>query len=188
MHQTTECISRSSLPHSSAHAPTPVYRIDIEYRIGAQPLRLLHVKPQGQKTALHSSTMPTPMLRPSTSHPHSHRHPSTDNATPSSSKQPIVDIDDLWNAALAQYNSFLNVDLSSWSTLKDLQRCSTAEQILDVLQDTSECLHKRRQGGRTSRVLRDVLKPVIHGLIAIIDAGADAASTSVRVLTQRMCV
>lgn len=91
-------------------------------------------------------------------------------------------LDGLWDSAIEQYRRSLNVDLQdpSLSFVDDLQHCSTAEQILDVLQAKSKYLHNKRQGNKTSRVLRDVLKPLVHGLIVILDVGAEVASSSVR--------
>ncbi|KZV68791.1 hypothetical protein PENSPDRAFT_504967 [Peniophora sp. CONT] len=90
------------------------------------------------------------------------------------------DVSSLWIAAIKQYHRSLDVDLQdpSLSFIDSLRYCSTAEEILDVLQSTSSCLHNKRQGSKTSRTLRDVLKPVVYGLLAILDVGAEAASST----------
>ncbi|VDB85607.1 unnamed protein product [Peniophora sp. CBMAI 1063] len=90
-----------------------------------------------------------------------------------------LSVDALWSAALEQYRRSLGVDLrDSTLTIADkLDRCSTAEDILDAFQDTLERLHNKRKGSKRTRALRDALKPVVYGLAIILDASAETASS-----------
>ncbi|KZV67498.1 hypothetical protein PENSPDRAFT_49450 [Peniophora sp. CONT] len=85
---------------------------------------------------------------------------------------------DLWNSALEEYRLSLDVDLrdQTVSFIRELEQASTCDDILDVLQDTSECLSAKRRGHKLSRALRKALKPVINGLSAILNAGAETAA------------
>ncbi|VDC03064.1 unnamed protein product [Peniophora sp. CBMAI 1063] len=94
----------------------------------------------------------------------------------SSNNQP--DVEELWNDALNRFRSTLRIDPRDQSLpfVRDLERLSSSDDILDYLQDTSECLSDRRQGSKASRALRKSLKPLICGLSVILDASSETAS------------
>ena len=90
--------------------------------------------------------------------------------------------DGLWKAAVDQYRRSLGVDLGDQgdTVVNELQCCSTAEEILDVLQGSSERLRDRRHGSNSSQVIREALRPVVQGLAGILDVGGETASSLVR--------
>ncbi|VDC04283.1 unnamed protein product, partial [Peniophora sp. CBMAI 1063] len=91
------------------------------------------------------------------------------------------DIDGIWQDALDQYRRSLPHDLNKLSEriLGDLEACLTTAQIIDALEKTSESLDKRRNGNGLLSRLRAVLKPLVYGLSAILEAMGETASTHV---------
>lgn len=90
-------------------------------------------------------------------------------------------LSDLWNAAFAQYRLSLEVGAhdKTLTLFLDLDHSVTAEDVLDKLQDVSTLLNRNRQGRRGAQRLREALKPVINGLIVLLDASAETATSLV---------
>ena len=93
------------------------------------------------------------------------------------------DVNALRDTAVEQYERSLEVDLHdpSISFINDLQQCSTTDEILDILSSAATCLGNKHRGGRVGRSLREVIKPVVHGLSVIFNATAETVSSIVRV-------
>ncbi|KZV68451.1 hypothetical protein PENSPDRAFT_687223 [Peniophora sp. CONT] len=121
------------------------------------------------------------LLRRRTDRPSPHRSFMTAEGSvlvPRQSSSAPLEGDDIWNYALNEYRACLDIDLrdNASSLARDLELCSNTDEILDVLQDASECLSDRRQGSKASRVLRGALRPVVDGLSAILNTSAETAS------------
>ncbi|VDC03062.1 unnamed protein product [Peniophora sp. CBMAI 1063] len=118
------------------------------------------------------------ILRRGPDHPHYTTERRRAEVLSSGSEHP-PDLEELWNDALDQYRSSLSIDPrdQGLAFVRDLERCTSSDDILDYLQDTSECLSDRRQGSKASRALRKSLKPLIRGLSVILDAGSETASS-----------
>ncbi|KZV75327.1 hypothetical protein PENSPDRAFT_106637 [Peniophora sp. CONT] len=99
---------------------------------------------------------------------------------PSSQQTPSTgDIGDLWKAALHEYHQLLHIDLRDKDApfVRALEPCSTSDEVLEVIQNTSSFLNDRRLGKKQSRAIRRALKPLVHHLHIILNATAETASS-----------
>ncbi|KZV75306.1 hypothetical protein PENSPDRAFT_600332 [Peniophora sp. CONT] len=89
------------------------------------------------------------------------------------------DIGDLWKAALDEYHQALQIDLRNNDApfIRDLGRCTTSGEVLEIIQNTSGLLSDKRQGKKPSRAIRRALKPIVHHLHIILDAAAETGSS-----------
>ncbi|KZV73964.1 WD40 repeat-like protein [Peniophora sp. CONT] len=93
----------------------------------------------------------------------------------------MTNFGDIWSNALDEYRHLTGVDLrdsQNMSIVRQLEQCSDSDDILDRLDTASKGFNRWRKGGRWSRRLRSVLKPLVHGLNTIIEALAETASSA----------
>lgn len=88
--------------------------------------------------------------------------PSGDSPLPS-------DFAGLWSVAFESYRLSLKGDLRDHSTslIRDMEKCTTYEEILGVLRNTSERLNENRRGSSKARALRETMTPIVRGLSVI---------------------
>ena len=101
----------------------------------------------------------------------------------------LTPLQDLLRSALDKYHLSINVSLAHTEDpiVRSLESCTTVDEILVALGNTSQSVMKKRQGSARSQRLREVLKPLVHGLGVILDASAETAS-SVVCLHLEMCL
>ncbi|VDC03187.1 unnamed protein product [Peniophora sp. CBMAI 1063] len=89
------------------------------------------------------------------------------------------DMAGLWQDALDDYRRALVPDLHDLygRVVGHLERCLTSEDILDLFERSLKSLDKQRSGNQSSLRLRAVLKPLVRGLVVVLDAVAETMSS-----------
>jgi hypothetical protein len=101
-----------------------------------------------------------------------------------------LNFNELWVAALHRYQDETGRELSQTPYFTPLISSSSADDVCRVLQDRGECLKAFRARGEK---IRAVLAPIARLVQFFVDAGAEAASATVRflkstVFTRRLIV
>ncbi|VDB91475.1 unnamed protein product [Peniophora sp. CBMAI 1063] len=87
-------------------------------------------------------------------------------------------ITDIWKSALDQYRDAVGFNLQNKKDelVRRMEKCTTTDAILRVLDDAAHYLVDQRRGNRKLEAVRGFLKPVVVGLDTILDAGAETGS------------
>ncbi|VDC02445.1 unnamed protein product [Peniophora sp. CBMAI 1063] len=88
-------------------------------------------------------------------------------------------LSDLWNTAFERYLHSLGLDAhnKNFSLFMELSYPTTSDTLLDKLQLASAHLSDNRRGSQRAHRFRQSLKPLVTGLLVLLDASAETASS-----------
>ncbi|KZV66320.1 hypothetical protein PENSPDRAFT_96001 [Peniophora sp. CONT] len=136
--------------------------------------RQAHARAETTRPGLGPNSRPTPSNSPPR-FPHNARSKQNERSTSSANDN----FEELWEEAVDDFFARTGVDLSDpeQDLYQRLQRCSSADTIVDALEDISQTFCAYRKGSERAERIRSVLRSVAHGVSVLIDAAAEGAAS-----------